>query len=212
MIKSYSITLSHDDWSFYTDRFKDEAHIRIISRTPSISSFTVNIIGVIYARDRQTFNEVSKVIRGYPKVLNFDIINLKAGKDYVIGTYSSIERLDGRIASLLFNRGIFNMKEEIRDGIEKWRVVSQPSSFKDILPSLKEMTNYLKVDEENYTIEELTPKEREMLNLALERGYFDEPRRVGLYQLSEHAGITKVAVMKTLRKALRKLVMKELSD
>jgi predicted DNA binding protein len=52
----------------------------------------------------------------------------------------------------------------------------------------------------------LTAKQREALELALERGYYERPRDATLSDLAELLGITKSAVSQRLRSAESKLV------
>jgi predicted DNA binding protein len=49
-------------------------------------------------------------------------------------------------------------------------------------------------------------RQRELLNLALEHGYFDIPREVTLEELADEMGITKTTASNHLRKAERKLM------
>jgi len=49
-------------------------------------------------------------------------------------------------------------------------------------------------------------RQRELLNLALEEGYFDIPRRVTLEELAEEMGITKTTASNHLRKAEREVM------
>jgi len=49
-------------------------------------------------------------------------------------------------------------------------------------------------------------RQRELLNLALEEGYFDIPRRVTLEELAEEMGITKTTASNHLRKAEREIM------
>lgn len=52
----------------------------------------------------------------------------------------------------------------------------------------------------------LTSTERETLERAVESGYYDEPRRATLSDLTESFGVSEAAVSKRLRSAERKLV------
>ncbi len=56
----------------------------------------------------------------------------------------------------------------------------------------------------------LTPRQREILQLAYRLGYYDSPAQVSLDRIGALAGISKAAVSKHLRAAERKLVMRSL--
>jgi predicted DNA binding protein len=44
----------------------------------------------------------------------------------------------------------------------------------------------------------LTPRQREVLALAIERGYYDYPRRITLSHLAKEAGVAKSTLSQTL--------------
>lgn len=52
----------------------------------------------------------------------------------------------------------------------------------------------------------IPPRRRELLNLALEEGYFEIPRQATLEELADQMGITKTTASTHLRKAERQLV------
>lgn len=52
----------------------------------------------------------------------------------------------------------------------------------------------------------LTDKQRQALELALDSGYYDQPRETCLTDLAEELGITESAVSQRIRNAERKLV------
>jgi len=56
----------------------------------------------------------------------------------------------------------------------------------------------------------VTSKQREALILALEEGYFDEPRRVSLSELGAMLGVSRQAVASRLRRGYRNLIVSTL--
>lgn len=52
----------------------------------------------------------------------------------------------------------------------------------------------------------LTPRQSEVLRLALASGYFDFPKRVGIEALAQRLGVSKSTVAETLHRAERKVV------
>lgn len=53
--------------------------------------------------------------------------------------------------------------------------------------------------------EKLTPAQRETIELALERGYFDVPRKTTMVDLAEELGVSDQAVSARIRRAMKKL-------
>ncbi|MEF8827194.1 MAG: helix-turn-helix domain-containing protein [Halapricum sp.] len=60
--------------------------------------------------------------------------------------------------------------------------------------------------------ETLSQRQRETLELALKRGYFDVPRRTTMVKLAEELGISDQAVSARIRRGMQKLSRRELSE
>lgn len=65
---------------------------------------------------------------------------------------------------------------------------------------------------EHVEIRELTPRQLEILILAYRKGYFDTPRRISLAEMAETLGVKATSLRDVIRRALKKIVRKYLSD
>lgn len=219
MIKSYTILLAHEDWSLYTEKFsEDELYVKVIRRVPSLEELTENVIGIIYAKDRSLYRQIIKMISRNKMVIDFKLLDEYKSKSGVRAIYASTEKLPGRIAEkLLQNCKIFSMNETIYSGIEKWNIIAESSSFSKVIPKIRELTFDLKVFEDPIdpllsVKDELTPKEQEVLKIAVIKGYFNSPKRIGLEELAKEFGVSKSAIMQILRKAIDKIARKSIKE
>jgi predicted DNA binding protein len=55
-------------------------------------------------------------------------------------------------------------------------------------------------------VETLTSRQRNIVEIALEEGYFDYPRRITLRQLSKKVGVSASTVSEVLRRAEKKIL------
>ncbi|MDK2876499.1 MAG: hypothetical protein PWQ22_909, partial [Archaeoglobaceae archaeon] len=55
---------------------------------------------------------------------------------------------------------------------------------------------------------EITFREEEVLRFALEKGYFDFPKKIRLEEIAEHFGIAGSTVSEILRRAQKKILEK----
>ena len=62
------------------------------------------------------------------------------------------------------------------------------------------------VYEEHQVFWTLTNKQREILLVAKKNGYYNYPREINSYQLSEKVGISKATIIEHLRKAENRLI------
>ncbi|SAI86744.1 helix-turn-helix domain-containing protein [Saccharolobus solfataricus] len=219
MIKSYTVILSHDDWSRYTEKFdEEELYVKVVRRIPSLDGLTENVMGVIYAKDKDSYKQIVKMLSRNATTIDFKIIDLYKNKSGIRAIYASVESLRGRIAErLLRDCRIFSMNETIYEGMERWSIIADSENFIKIIPEVKELTYEFKIIEESSNPflsvkEELTPKELAILKLAFDRGYFETPKRIGLEDLANELGISKPAIMQVLRKAIAKLAEKTIRD
>lgn len=87
---------------------------------------------------------------------------------------------------------------ELLEGFGSVNVERISGEFRhDVVPSRAEWLELL---------EAIPPRQRELLNRAVEEGYFDIPRQITLEELAEEMEITKTTASNHLRKAERQLV------
>lgn len=149
----------------------------------------------------------------------------------------SVERLDGEsfliskpscgaYAAIYRNDGILWRRNHVSNTQRVYNVlVFHRDSLKDIisdfrdhgtvtLGQLKEVDRSTSVGSisEATGIEELTSRQREILQHAREQGYFDWPRESNCEEMAETLGITRATFLEHLRKAEAKLVSGALDE
>lgn len=211
MIKSYTIYLSHDDWSLLTDKYSEqELRVIMTTRIPSLEKLEENIVADVYAADPLLLNELISKIESNNRIIKIKVLETMRTKSEIRALLLMTVKMRGGISELFMNKGAYYISEYITRGLEKWSLVIDDKTFKEsILPDLKEKTYSLKINErENiFTVKNLlTSKEMEILYKAYKLGYFDWPKRIDLKELSEELGISKSTTLQTLRRATNKLI------
>jgi predicted DNA binding protein len=101
------------------------------------------------------------------------------------------------------------------NGTATWRVLTPNRAV------LKKMVKEIKVAGVNIFVENvkplmsnktLTKKQRELLEIAYRKGFFDVPRRVTLGQLAEELGVSRSTLMESLRRAEARIMRERFSD
>ncbi len=126
---------------------------------------------------------------------------------------------DDSIHDALVSRGFLPQEPiRIRDGWEFWTVaVDYPrEKIQDRLDAVREekdadievqkITSRSSVDAPTLDVETLSDRQREVFELARERGYYDRPRNVSGNELAEELGISKTTLHEHLRKVEAKLL------
>ncbi|HMK83448.1 MAG TPA: helix-turn-helix domain-containing protein [Candidatus Bathyarchaeia archaeon] len=101
------------------------------------------------------------------------------------------------------------------NGTATWRVLTPNRAV------LKKMVKEIRVAGVNISVESvkplmsnktLTKKQRELLEIAYRRGFFDVPRRTTLGQLAEELGVSRSTLMESLRRAEARIMRERFSD
>ncbi|WP_048098602.1 helix-turn-helix domain-containing protein [Candidatus Acidianus copahuensis] len=123
------------------------------------------------------------------------------------------EKYDNMIMSTLNNYLVFYMKDLVMDGVERFIVVL-PRDEADLLKKDLERIGdikYFKVkpaklEELQISPFDLTDREREVIYNAINKGFYEIPRKIGLEDLAYSMGITKPTMEEYLRKAENKVM------
>lgn len=84
-----------------------------------------------------------------------------------------------------------------------------PNSFsiKNLENSLKEANVAYSIQEYDYSSEDLTPRQREILTVAYRKGYFDVQRKITLTDLAKELGVNPSTLQEILRRGVKKVVL-----
>jgi len=101
------------------------------------------------------------------------------------------------------------------NGTARWRVLTPNRAV------LKKMVKEIRVAGVNIIVESIKPlmsnrtltkKQRELLEIAYRKGFFDVPRRVSLGQLAEELGVSRSTLMESLRRAEARIMQERFSN
>lgn len=163
--------------------------------------------------DRTAFEEAVRATDEVRELLHLDTIGSRSL--YRIGWDETVESLIyGMVetnATILEAHGRDNWLFRIRfNDHESLSAFSEYCQIHDIRLNVRRVHN-LTANELNDDPFELTDEQREALELALEKGYFEVPRRATLSDLAADLDVSQQAVSERLRRGTHK-VMKELVD
>ncbi|WP_202319452.1 helix-turn-helix domain-containing protein [Archaeoglobus neptunius] len=99
---------------------------------------------------------------------------------------------------------------EIKDSTLVWNIVCDDESFLSLLSKLEEaeVTFDIIYKGKPNDKSEITYREEEILKVALERGYFDFPKKVKLEELAEYFSIAPSTLSEILRRGQKKVLEK----
>jgi predicted DNA binding protein len=121
-----------------------------------------------------------------------------------------VDEHDCAIAGKILESGAIVTSALITDGKVSWTLLCQHDSLKKILDFLDEVNVkhelVYKAKLTNTRSNDLTAKEYEILRLALERGFFDYPKKIRLEELAKLLGISKSTTSELLRRAIKKVI------
>lgn len=210
MFTGYKVILTHDDWTLNTERFKNSASINVESYSFSLQQNSIYSLLTISTDSIDTFNELLNTIRNHRRIKKLKILEVKKSRYDVKGKVSIEALFEKSIRSVLSNYEVYYVNEKIFDGKEQWTLVVNGKA-KELLSELKNHSfslYYTKYDIEDILSlqSSLTKKELDILNEAYRLGYFEWPHTMSINDLAEKFGISKTAVLQTLRRAVKKVI------
>lgn len=155
-----------------------------------------------YWRDHSAVSRLSLVEKSQKGVM-FNVA-LKAG--------------GGVTKAIVDNNAFFLTAVPVIGGIERWSILVEDEDKSSLFSRLDGVgvvkvnrVEKLKLDKEglihrSIPISCLSPKQLNILKAAIERGYFDCPRRIDSRQLAKQVGISQSTLLEHLRKAQSKIL------
>lgn len=139
------------------------------------------------------------------------IVSIKTPK------YENIEVVDEHkceLALSILDAGAIISSAEVFEKEIVWNLVCKDNDvFSKLIENLEklnveyEIVYKTKLDKKS-KLDEITYNEYMILKLALEKGFFESPKRVKLEELAKIIGVSKSTASETLRRGIKKVVMK----
>lgn len=156
--------------------------------------------------------QIMEEIKNHPSVFEFSLIqreenriqfNVKTKDPYLL--YAVIK------CGVLINFPVF-----VREGYAVWKLISTRKRIDDLLTLFEEKNinfELLRIGNSPYNINDdknkLSLEESNVLNTALDLGFFEVPRNISLEELANKIGKSKSALSVMLRKIIKKKVLLE---
>lgn len=180
--------------------------VRILDCKPGREGGTIQQLVELNTPDEQ-LEEIVKKIRKNPMVTDVYVARTRMGKS--IGRVLSREALacGSVMESNLFCRSCLFAAKPSGDGTVEWTLAfSDGTSLTQFLNKLESVRIKIEIRRLSKVLEEkgLTPRQHQIILKALDKGYFDYPRRMDLSTLAKELGITKSTLLEILRRAEKK--------
>lgn len=157
-------------------------------------------------------NDIIEEIKNHPSVLEFSLLEKEEHR-----VKFNVKTKDPYLLYGVIKCGVLvNFPVNVRDGYAYWRLIATRERIDELLTLFdKKHINYelLRIGNAPYEITDekykLSLEESEILEQALNSGFFEVPRKISLEELANQLGKSKSALSVMLRKIIRKKVMFE---
>lgn len=202
-----TLSIPRVTWVGHLTREYPEARVRILA---AIAADEGGVgLAELAASD---LDGVLATVLGHPSVVDLDL--LERGDGEALVQFRTSEPL-----LLVAARGSglpLELPFEVQDGEATWSVVASS----DTLSALGDQLDLVGID---YTVESvsqavevpegvLTERQRWLVETAIERGYYDTPRRISLTELADEVGLAKSSASETLHRAEERLIKRFVED
>jgi len=181
---------------------KYQAVVKILDCKPVKRGGVRELFEIFVAEDR--VGDVLKELKSNSSVTRLDVISVKGGR--ITGSLISHTC---SACKVLASSGCFILSSTLnQDGTIRWVMLGNK-------PSIKKLLDQLEKQGVRFTIKKigraktpnlLTKRQEEVLLLAYELGYFDQPRRINLHSLASMLKLSPPTLSELLRRAQKKVI------
>lgn len=187
---------------------KHSARIRVLGCVPFAKGGVKDLIEITAPEDNMV--KVIGEIKGYSHLKDVDIATTK--KDRALASVST-EKCS--VCSTLAGSDCFLVSANLKNGKIEWTLLS--SDKRPIRELIKNMRkNGLEVEivkmVDIKTREALTNRQEEIIQIALEKGYFDYPKRTSIRELASIFGVSISTLSEILRHGQKKILKSYFSE
>jgi len=148
---------------------------------------------------------------GNDQLESFNVSEVVNGKIIVI-----LGEMEGSVSSMILRSGCF-FRSIRRDGSRIiWNLIAPQKAnareLSDTLISDGVDFDLVRLVPLNGEEKGLTPRQEQVLRLALEGGYFDKPKGIGVREIASELSISTATVSETLRRAVKQLLEQRLAE
>ncbi len=181
--------------------------VRILDCKPAEAKNGIRQL-VEVSSDPEHLNQIVKDVKSSPLVREAYVVESRKGR--MVGSLLTKSIFCGMVMeSNAFCRSCLFQSKAKPDGTIEWTVAF---SGREALTELLEKLKAEKIDVKIMRltsiadVESLTSRQRNIVEVALEEGYFDYPRRISLRNLAKKMGVSASTVSEVLRRAEKKIL------
>lgn len=182
------------------------SRVRILDCKPSEKDGIRQLVEV--TADPEELETVVKDVRKSPLVKEAYIVESKRGR--MVGSLLTKSVFCGMVmSSNAFCRTCLFQSRAKPDGTVEWTIAfTGREALTELLDRLKEEKVDVKILRLTSVadVDSLTSRQRNIVEIALEEGYFDYPRRITLRKLANKVGVSASTVSEVLRRAEKKIL------
>jgi predicted DNA binding protein len=152
---------------------------------------------------------IIEAIRNHPSVFEFSEIEREENR-----VRFNVKTKDPYLLYGVIKCGVLiDFPVNVRDGYAYWRLISSRKRIDDLLTLFEQRNvdfSLLRIGSSPYDIDDskdkLTLEESEVLDKAIDSGFFEVPRKISLEELAKELGKSKSGLSVMLRKIIKKKV------
>lgn len=166
------------------------------------------IIEIIHYKIEQIIEE----IKNHPSIFEFSILEREENR-----VKFNVKTKDPYLLYGVIKCGVLiNFPVRVREGYGVWKIISTRKRIDDLLTLFEEKDinfSLLRIGNSPYNLDDdknkLSFQESEILNKAINLGFFEVPRKISLEELANQLGKSKSTLSVMLRKIIKKKVLFE---
>ncbi|AOL16556.1 bacterio-opsin activator [Sulfolobus sp. A20] len=222
MLKAYKMRLQVEHptcWTFNTLNYDVKAHVKYLF--PIVSKNLIFEIAEITSESRSDVSDFINLMNSKKYRRNLSLIDVERSRLSKTALMYYFKLYDGSITRTLLSNGVIIGNVLAYNGVEEWDLYYLGNDIDSVMGNISKELSKVEVKIEDLTydrfemedmkkemflINGLTFTEKKVLYAAYKMGYFDYPKNIKLDDLAKSFGVTKVALDRTIRNGLRKIL------
>ncbi len=179
---------------------KEHAKVKLIDVIP----YGEGVKGLLEIKAKQCLKHILNIIKKNPFIYDKDFKILSEDKAKMIVTMKKCD-----IVRNILESGCLISNANVINGEVVFKIIARRNSLRKLIEKFSELgyqpriIKIKEVDEETL----LTPKEEEVLRVALKSGYFDVPKGIGIRGLAKKFGVSISTISEILRRGEKKVLL-----
>ncbi|MDP2749725.1 MAG: helix-turn-helix domain-containing protein [Nanoarchaeota archaeon] len=179
--------------------------------TVSLNPDLVQDVTEVLLSSKKEAVKIKKYLKNHPLIKKSEILE-EDDKKMLIQIFTDTSKISSIVHEIIQSKCFVSKKVPLVDGWEIWTIAApKKTAIKNALEEIKKHGEFklLYIKKSTFDGFNLSEKQEKILRMALEKGYYNWPKKTSIQQLAKSMKLSKPTTAEHLRKAEIKIINRE---